>query len=130
MSQTYSVYNPNPYKLTVSSVSTRLITETSRKNAVGQMVAYVVVGQGAFPAGTNQVDVPATGWKDLMIYYNFNTTSNPAAGIVYNLQECCTASSAFTTTGSFDMSTSVHDYNGVNLGTLLTLVSCEGPRCT
>ena len=130
MSQTYSVYNPNPYKLTISAIKTVLFTSATQVNQnTNQKVTYPVTGRGTFPPGVTDLTVSSTGWADMTIYYNFNGTQNTAQEISKNLQLCCLQASAFTTTGSFDMSTVVHDYEGVNLGTLLTLVSCEGHGC-
>ena len=73
--------------------------------------------------------VGATGWNDMTIYYNFNSTHNTGKEVAANLKLCCSQASLFTTTGQFDMSTSVHDYSDVEIGTLITLVSCEGHGC-
>jgi len=128
MQQTYSVYNPNPYSLTVDSIKTMLVTQASI-DIGGILTTFPVVGLGSFPPGVKEFTVPSTGWNDMAIYYNLNTTANSGRAISANVAQCCKSDSTFVTTGSFDMSTSVHDYDGVSLGTLLTLVTCEGPRC-
>ena len=130
MSQTYSVYNPNPYSLTITGVQTVLFTSaTITKTSTGVKTTYPLTGFGAFPPGTASLTVDSTGWNDMTIYYNFNTTQNTGREIAANLELCCLQESAFTTTGKFDMSTSIHDYTDVELGTLITLVSCEGHNC-
>lgn len=123
MSQTYSVYNPNPYSLTISSVSTRLVTQATA--LVDNIVtAFPIIGLGSFPPGVSDVTVPASGWNDFAIYYNFNTTANSNKAIVLNVAQCRETESTFVTSGSFDMSTAVHDYDGVSLGSLITIVTC------
>jgi len=128
MQQTYSVYNPNPYSLTVDSIKTMLVTRATI-DVAGVLTTSSVVGLGAFPPGVKEFTIPSTGWNDMAIYYNFSTTANSGRAISASVAQCCKSNSTFVTTGSFDMSTSVHDYDGVSLGTLLTLVTCEGPRC-
>ena len=124
MQQTYSVYNPNPYELTVNNINTKLVTQATYA-VDGIPTSFPVVGLGTFPPGTSSCTIGSTGWNDIAINYNFNTTVNTGAAIAANVEQCCKAESTFVTTGSFDMSTSVHDYDGVSLGTLITLAGCN-----
>jgi len=123
MQQTYSVYNPNPYELTVNNINTKLVTQATL-SIEGILTSVPVLGFGAFPPGTSSCTIGSTGWNDMAINYNFNTTVNTGKAIVANVAQCCSSESTFVTTGSFDMSTSVHDYDGVSLGTLITLAQC------
>ncbi len=126
MSQTYSVYNPNMYQLQITRINTVLVTQATITDAQNQLITYPLVGQGSFPPGVGSIAVGATSWNSFAVYYNFNaTTSNEAAAIIANANQCCKSESTFVTTGSFDMSTSIHDYKDISFGTFMALVSCQ-----
>lgn len=114
---TYSVYNPNPVSLSVNDISTRIETET-----VSDPI-YTVSANGYWPPGSDSVDIPSSSWRNIEIYYNFNSTANGKVAIAANYAQCCNSYSSFVTTGSIGTSTWLTD-KSVSIGTLIAIVSC------
>ena len=106
--------------MTVSNVHTLLVTSTT-----DQTTTYVLSATGSFPDDVDSFTVESTAWGTMEIWYDFSNSDNSAQDIQENLKQCQSENgSIFSTTGSFDMETAVHDYEGVNLGLLLTDVIC------
>ena len=117
VSATYSVYNPNPYSLTVDDILTRIETETLTDPI------YTVAANGYWPPGSSSVGIPSSSWRNVEVYYNFNSTANGKVAIAANYAQCCNSYSSFVTTGNIGTSTWLSD-KSVSIGTLVAIVSC------
>ena len=120
MAATYSLYNPNPYQLTINSLNTNLETETLPEGVNDQI--YIISAVGYLSPG-QETTVSSNSWLDLTVWYNFNQTSNSRVAITKNYAQCCAQYSSFETTGDIDTSTWLVNKD-VSIGTKFAVVSC------